>query len=45
MFQYPRADRLIVGVTIALASSRPTSQFQYPRADRLIVGDDFGGVR
>ena len=38
LFQYPRADRLIVGASMQNAASRVQSLFQYPRADRLIVG-------
>ena len=38
MFQYPRADRLIVGAgTLPIGAAR-AGKFQYPRADRLIVG-------
>ena len=37
-FQYPRADRLIVGASIPTGSASSRGMFQYPRADRLIVG-------
>ena len=42
MFQYPRADRLIVGA-VCRVEQNITIQFQYPRADRLIVGGAAGG--
>ena len=38
MFQYPRADRLIVGAAGTLMPNPKNWRFQYPRADRLIVG-------
>ena len=37
-FQYPRADRLIVGVPVQIKKLSIQMMFQYPRADRLIVG-------
>ena len=38
-FQYPRADRLVVG-GCADPHLQLTKVFQYPRADRLVVGGD-----
>ena len=37
-FQYPRADRLIVGAMQSPFPENSACMFQYPRADRLIVG-------
>ena len=46
MFQYPRADRLIVGGLGIRSRPSAIFGFQYPRADRLIVGAlvDLGAV-